>query len=53
VVEHDEVAVRLEPGAPQVVGAGQSGLTGAYDGHLDLTRFVHASTNGGTGVDLP
>ncbi|MEU3784993.1 hypothetical protein [Streptomyces sp900129855] len=53
MIEHHEVALRLETAAPQMVGTGQTCLTGTYDDHLDLTQVVHASTNGTVGVDLP
>ncbi|CAL2059356.1 protein of unknown function [Streptomyces murinus] len=52
-VEDHEVAVRLESGAAHVIGAGQSCLTSAYDDHLDLTQFVHASTNSVPCAALP
>ncbi|GGY32151.1 hypothetical protein GCM10010384_44360 [Streptomyces djakartensis] len=53
MVQHHEAAVRLETGAPQVIGAGQTGLTGAYDDHLDLVCLVHTFANRARGVDLP
>lgn len=53
MVQHDEVAVRLETGSAQVIGAGQTRLTCAYDDDLDLARVVHASTNRPGGKDLP
>ncbi|MDX3247822.1 hypothetical protein [Streptomyces sp. ME18-1-4] len=53
MIEHYEVALRLETGAPQMIGTGQTCLTGAYDDHLDLTQVVHVSTNRTVGVDLP
>ncbi|ARX88749.1 hypothetical protein SMD44_08236 [Streptomyces alboflavus] len=51
MVEDDEVPLRLEPSAPQVIGAGQTSLTSAdhHDVHLGDARVsypdvVHAST---------
>ncbi len=53
VVEDHEVAVRFETGAPQVIGAGQSGLSGACDDYLHLACFVHPPANSGHVTGLP
>ncbi len=50
VVQDDEVTARLESAAPQVIGAGQPCLPGAYD---DCLGIVHASTNFTGAGDLP
>src|SRR5262249_9607684 len=55
VVEDHEVTVRLKTRAPQVIGAGQSGLTSAYDDDVDVAYpgVVHVSTNRPGAADLP
>lgn len=58
MVEHDEVTVRLQSDAPQMIGAGQTCLSGAYHDHIHFAcfagpRVVHASTNCAGVRDLP
>jgi hypothetical protein len=50
VVQHHEVTLGLETGPAQVIGAGQTGLTSAYDDDLSV---VHPSTNRVGALDLP
>lgn len=55
MVQYDEVAVGFQTRPPQMVGAGQTRLSGADDHYIDVPhpKVVHVSTNSLRGGNLP